>query len=197
MLEIQNCCLVVVDVQYDFMPGGSLAVPQGDKVVDIIKSIRDAFRVVVFTQDWHPKNHCSFKKNGGIWPVHCAQNTSGAEIDRALLRKGDTVVKKGQDPAVDSYSGFWDNNHSRPAWSFKTELDDFLKDKKILTVYLAGLATDYCVKFTALDAVDAGYSVFLVADACQGVEVQSGDVARALEEMKQKGVKIINSTELK
>ena len=185
-----DCALVVVDVQYDFMPGGSLAVPQGDKVVDVIKSIRDAFRVVVFTQDWHPKDHSSFKKNGGIWPTHCVQNTSGAEIDRALLRKGDTVVKKGQDPAVDSYSGFWDNEHR-----YKTELDDFLKSKKILTIYLAGLATDYCVKFTALDAVDAGCSVFLVADACQGVEVQRGDIARALEEMKQKGVEKINSAD--
>jgi nicotinamidase/pyrazinamidase len=179
--------LLIVDVQYDFMPGGTLAVPAGDTIVEPILTMLEAFPVVVFTQDWHPRNHCSFQENGGIWPVHCVQESNGARIDRRLLRPGDAVVRKGQHQDVDSYSGFWDNERRH-----QTDLDATLHGKRVETVYVCGLATDYCVKFTALDAVEAGYRVKLVADACKGVDVKPGDTAQAVEEMRARGVEVVD-----
>lgn len=114
--------IIVVDVQYDFMPGGALAVTEGDKLAD--------------TQDWHPENHCSFKQNGGIWPTHCVQNSKGAQIDRRLMRPNDTIVRKGIHQDVDSYSGFRDNERKH-----KTELDGLLKSSQIDTIFVCGLAT--------------------------------------------------------
>jgi nicotinamidase/pyrazinamidase len=183
--------LIIVDVQYDFMPGGALAVSEGDKVVDPLLKVRDFFDCVVFTQDWHPADHCSFKKNGGIWPPHCVQNSHGAEIDRRLIRPGDIVVQKGLHPEVDSYSGFWDNERRH-----KTRLDAILKEKKVDTLYVCGLATDYCVKATALDGIDTGYTVYLVIDACRGVDVREGDSERAVNEMKGKGVVMVTHEKL-
>lgn len=183
--------LIIVDVQYDFMPGGALAVAEGDLIADIAGKVRDKFDLTVFTQDWHPANHCSFKVNGGIWPAHCVQNSKGAEIDSRIIRPEDPVIKKGIYNDVDSYSGFWDNERVH-----KTDLDTFLKAHGIDTVYICGLATDYCVKYTALDAVDAGYRVFLIEDACRGVNVNKGDSTGAIEEMKYKGVKIIKHSEI-
>ncbi|NLE01137.1 MAG: bifunctional nicotinamidase/pyrazinamidase [Fibrobacter sp.] len=180
--------LIIVDVQYDFMPGGALGVSQGDVIATPINRVRDRFDFVVFTQDWHPADHCSFKVNGGMWPVHCVQGSKGAEIDARILRDGDMIVKKGVNQDIDSYSGFWDNERKH-----KTGLDDLLKSKNIDTVYICGLATDYCVKFTALDAVDAGYRVFLIKDACRGVEVTPGDSERAVAEMLNAGVNVIES----
>jgi nicotinamidase/pyrazinamidase len=179
--------LLVVDVQYDFMPGGALAVPHGDTVVAPILAMRDVSKFVVFTQDWHPRNHCSFRENGGIWPVHCVQNAAGARIDTRLPRPDDIVIRKGMHQDVDSYSGFWDNERRH-----RTDLDRTLTDNRAETLYVCGLATDYCVKFTALDAAEAGYRVFLVADACQGVEVNHGDVGRAIDEMRAHGVEVID-----
>jgi nicotinamidase/pyrazinamidase len=179
--------LLVVDVQYDFMPGGALAVKEGDFLAGPINKIRDAFDFVVFTQDWHPADHCSFKKNGGIWPVHCVQNTKGAEIDNRLIGPNDIVVRKGVDQDVDSYSGFWDNERKH-----KTELDGLLKGRHIDTLYVCGLATDYCVKFTALDGVDAGYKVYLVEDACRGVDVNAGDSRKAVAEMERQGIVVVS-----
>jgi nicotinamidase/pyrazinamidase len=183
--------LLIVDVQYDFMPGGALAVAEGDAVVAPIQNIRDRFDCVVFTQDWHPADHCSFLHNGGIWPAHCVQNTSGAEIDKRIIRANDTVIRKGVHREVDSYSGFWDNERKH-----KTELDAFLKSKKADSIYVCGLATDYCVKFTALDGVAAGYTVYLVLDACRGVNVNPHDVGDALNAMAAKGVKITRTIEI-
>jgi nicotinamidase/pyrazinamidase len=183
--------LIIVDIQYDFIPGGALAVHEGDQLAEPILAIRDRFDLVVFTQDWHPANHCSFKVNGGIWPVHCVQNSRGAEIDRRIIRDGDHVIRKGSFKNVDSYSGFWDNNRTH-----KTELHDFLKTRGVDTLYICGLATDYCVKFTVMDAIDAGYKVVLIEDLCRGVSINPLDSKNAIEEMKSKGVKVVNHTEI-
>ena len=177
--------LIVVDAQYDFMPGGALAVENGDQIVEPINSIRNTFDSVVFTQDWHPAHHCSFTKNGGIWPVHCVQNSYGAEIDKRLLAGNDLIIQKGVHLDVDSYSGFWDNNRK-----YQTDLNQRLKTNDIDTVYICGLATDYCVKFTALDAIDAGYNVYLLTDACRGIDANPGDIDNAIIEMKSVGVEI-------
>jgi nicotinamidase/pyrazinamidase len=182
--------LIIVDVQYDFMPGGALAVSEGDLLADPILKIRDRFDCVIFTQDWHPANHCSFKQYGGIWPAHCVQNSRGAQIDNRILKPDDTIIKKGFYQDFDSYSGFWDNERKH-----KTELDAFLKNKKIDSMYICGLATDYCVKFTSIDAVEAGYSVYLLVDACRGVNVNENDSRKAIMEMEGRGVIITNTKE--
>lgn len=179
--------LIIVDIQYDFMPGGALAVEEGDLLAEPILSIRDKFDLIVFTQDWHPANHCSFKENGGIWPAHCVQNSRGAEIDQRIIRAGDHVIRKGIHKDVDSYSGFWDNNRKHT-----TELHDFLNTRGVDTLYICGLATDYCVKFTVMDAIEAGYKVVLIADLCRGVNINPLDSKNAIEEMMIKGVKIVN-----
>lgn len=181
--------LIVVDVQYDFLPGGSLAVPEGDEIIAPINAIYDKFDLVVFTQDYHPANHCSFKTHGGLWPDHCVQGTQGAQINRRFLKMNHSinVIQKGVNQDVDSYSGFWDNDRKH-----KTPLDDFLKERKIDTVCIAGLATNFCVKFTALDALDAGYGVFLIKDACKGIDINPGDVDRSIVEMIEKGIKIVS-----
>jgi nicotinamidase/pyrazinamidase len=189
--------LLIVDAQYDFMPGGSLAVPGGDEIVRPILKIMNLYDLVVFTQDWHPADHCSFKENGGIWPVHCVQGEQGSAIHedlfgpevRKLMDAGKIcLVQKGVNKDVDSYSGFWDNERKH-----KTDLDTILKRHKIDEVHLTGIATDYCVKFTALEAVEAGYKVSLIQDACRGVNVAPGDVDRAVEEMKNKGIETMYS----
>ncbi len=183
--------LIVVDVQYDFLPGGALAVKDGDAVVAVINSIRDRFDMTIFTQDYHPENHCSFSMNGGIWPVHCVAATHGANIHDDLLRKNDVIVKKGINNAIDSYSGFYDNERKS-----KTDLDHILKVHNVDTVYICGLATDYCVKYTAIDAVREGYKTFLVKDACRGVNLDPGDVDKAIIEMQQCGVEILTSKDV-
>jgi len=183
--------LIVVDVQYDFMPGGALAVSEGDQIVEPINNIKKLFDLVIYTQDWHPADHCSFTKNGGVWPVHCVQNTHGAQIDKRLLTGNDLVIQKGVHQEVDSYSGFWDNDRK-----YQTGLNQILKIHTIDTVYICGLATDYCVKFTALDAVDAGYKVCLLTDACRGVNVNPGDVDKALITMEENGIIMIKTFEL-
>jgi len=200
--------LILVDIQNDFCPGGALAVPEGDRVVPVANRLMPAFRLIVATQDWHPPDHLSFAANhpgrspgevielGGIrqvlWPVHCVQGTRGAEFHPELdSNRIVHVVRKGTDPHLDSYSGFFDNGHRRA-----TELEQFLRDREVRRVFICGLATDYCVKFTALDAVSLGFETSVVEDACRGVELQSGDVQRALEELRSRGVKLVQSTQL-
>lgn len=200
--------LILVDLQNDFVPGGALAVPHGDEVIPIANALAPSFELVVATQDWHPADHGSFAANhpgkkvgafiklGGLdqilWPVHCVQNTRGADFVPALDRRRiERVFRKGTDPDIDSYSGFYDNGHKRA-----TGLGDFLKSRGVNEVYILGLATDYCVKFTAIDARQLGFETFLIADACRGVNVQPGDSERAIEEMRRAGVHIIQSNEL-
>ena len=201
--------LIIVDVQNDFVPGGALAVPEGDAVVPVCNRLSKAFDLVVATQDWHPANHGSFaashpgRKIGDVidlnglsqmlWPVHCVQDTPGAEFVPGLdTSRFDRVFRKGTDPAIDSYSGFFDNGHRKA-----TGLGEYLKQKGVTDVYVAGLATDYCAKFTALDAQSLGFKTFLIEDACRGVNVRPGDDQAAIEEMRQAGVHVCQSTEVK
>jgi nicotinamidase/pyrazinamidase len=200
--------LIIVDIQYDFLPGGALAVAEGDRVIPIANRIQEGFTLVAATQDWHPPNHGSFasqhpgKKPGDVidlnglpqvlWPDHCVQHTRGAEFDPRLdMRRIAGIFRKGVDPDIDSYSGFFDNGHRR-----STGLADFLKSRRVTDVYLAGLATDYCVKYSALDAITLGFNTYVVADACRGVNLSPGDSEAALEEMRAAGVRIVSSDEL-
>lgn len=199
--------LIIVDVQNDFCPGGSLAVRQGDEIIPVINRIRDLFQVVAVTQDWHPPGHKSFASTHGgsvgetvelggypqiLWPDHCVQGTYGAEFKTGLrLSPEDRIIRKGTDMEVDSYSGFFDNRHARD-----TGLHDFLKSKHVSRIYVAGLATDYCVKFTALDGAGLGYEVYVIRDACRGVDMNPGDVDDAIARMKEAGIVIVESGEL-
>jgi nicotinamidase/pyrazinamidase len=197
--------LILVDLQYDFMPGGALAVAHGDDTVAIANRVLPHFSVVAATQDWHPQNHASFAANHPgvdvgqvlelagqpqvMWPAHCVQDTHGAELHAELDRARITeVIRKGTDPAIDSYSGFFDN-HKQKA----TGLAEWLRSRWIEQVYVMGLATDYCVKATALDARALGFDVKLIEDGCRAVELNAGDGERALAEMRAAGVAIVES----
>jgi len=208
MKHEERPALVLVDVKNDFVPGGALAVRDGDRVAPVANSLMDRFELIVATQDWHPADHGSFaanhprKKVGDVidlnglpqvlWPVHCVQNTRGAELVAGLKRERIArVFQKGTDPGIDSYSGFFDNGHRRA-----TGMGDWLKERGVRGIYVMGLATDYCVKFTALDGRALGFEVFLVEDGCRGVELNPGDVRRAVEEVKAAGVRVIQSSAL-
>ena len=200
--------LVLIDIQNDFMPGGALAVPDGDAVVPIANALMARFSHVVATQDWHPPEHGSFaSQHSGrepgerieldglpqvLWPDHCIQGTQGAAfVEQLDTGKLDRVIRKGSNPEVDSYSGFADNGQR-----IQTELHGHLQQAGVAELYLCGVATDYCVKFTAMDAVERGYRTYLVTDACRGVELSPGDIARALEELAEAGVEFVESREL-
>ena len=201
--------LVLVDLQNDFIPGGSLAVREGDQVIPVANNVqKKKWELIVATQDWHPKNHGSFASNhrgkhpgdtielGGLpqvlWPDHCVQGSRGAEfhpvLDRSRITK---VFRKGTDKEIDSYSTFFDNAHRK-----STGLGDWLEEQKITDVYLLGLATDYCVKYSALDAVHLGFKTHVVIDGCRGVELNPGDTKAAIEEMRTAGVEILTSADL-
>lgn len=172
--------LVVVDVQNDFCPGGALAVPDGDAVVAPIRALARDADLVIATRDWHPPDHGSFRDRGGIWPVHCVQGTPGAELHPGLSDVGiDAVVDKGQAVDQDGYSGFEG-----------TTLQRLLHDHDVDTVHVAGLALDYCVRATALDARRAGFRVVVHRGATRAVDVTPGDGARALRELEQAGVDV-------
>lgn len=201
--------LIVVDIQNDFCPGGALAVPNGDQIIPIanktIKLFKEKKQLVVATQDYHPKNHCSFTgdpkvkaftvslvngKSVVMWVPHCVQGTNGAKLHPDLLEIP-IVFHKGVSPEVDSYSGFFDNDGVR-----STGLDLYLKKNKIDEVYILGLATDYCVKFTAIDAVRLGFKTNVIIDGCRGVDYPQGSVDKAIQEMKDAGIKIVTSSNL-
>jgi nicotinamidase/pyrazinamidase len=200
--------LVLIDLQNDFLPGGTLAVPHADDVVEPANRLSRCFELVVATQDWHPANHGSFAANhagkrpgdtielGGVpqvlWPVHCVQGTPGAALASGLDQgQIECVFRKGTDPQIDSYSGFFDNGRRRG-----TGLAEFLGERGVTDVYLIGLATDYCVKHTALDARLLGLRTFVVVDACRGVNLAPGDVAAAVAEMEKAGVAVVTSAEV-
>jgi len=199
--------LLVVDLQNDFMPGGSLAVAHGDGAVDTVNMLMDRFEVVVATQDWHPRNHSSFASNhpgsqpgdeadvGGVmqtlWPDHCVQRTAGASFHSALdVTKIMHVVHKGVDVAIDSYSAFFDNRHLRD-----TGLSEYLSSHGVSEVWISGVATDYCVKYSALDARAQGLTTAIVLDGCRGIDLKPGDVDAALAEMRAAGCEIVTSSE--
>jgi nicotinamidase/pyrazinamidase len=200
--------LIIVDVQNDFIPGGALAVKEGDQVVPIINQLQEKFDFIVATQDWHPADHGSFaanhsNKNIGefidlngvqqiLWPVHCVQGTKGAEFHPGLnTGKWKAVFQKGTNPKVDSYSGYFDNNRLGD-----TGLNDYLRENGIEDVFVCGLATDYCVKFTVLDAISEGFRTTLIADATRAVNVQENDGMIAINEMSQEGAKVVLSEEI-
>ncbi len=195
--------LIVVDVQNDFLPGGALAVPNGDEVVAVANRLMPTFDLVVATQDWHPADHGSFAsqhsgKSPGdridlngldqiLWPDHCVESTPGAQFASGLeCERIVKVFRKGTDREIDSYSGFFDNGHRKA-----TGLGDFLKRMGASEVYVLGLATDYCVKFTALDARRLGFGTHVIEDGCRAVELSPGDCAVAIEEMRAAGVNVI------
>lgn len=197
--------LVLVDLQYDFMPGGSLAVARGDETVPVAQTLMPKFDIVIATQDWHPRGHASFAVNHPgkqvgemidleglpqvLWPAHCVQGTRGAELHESIDKKRITAVfRKGIDPTIDSYSGFFDNGHRKA-----TGLGDWLVDRKIKKLFVLGLATDYCVKFTVLDARQLGFEVVLVEDGCRGVNLAAADDRRAIDAMREAGASVILS----
>lgn len=188
-----NSALLVVDVQNDFCPGGALAVEAGDQVVPELNLWIDRFsremRPIAYTRDWHPPNHCSFRDQGGPWPVHCVQKTRGAELHPNLKIKG-PVFDKAFTPNEEAYSGFGgflvvDGNIS------DLSLAEWLRSRAITHVYVGGLTTDYCVRTTTLDALKEGFSVSVLGDAIRAVNVQPDDGRRAVEEMKQAGAELV------
>lgn len=200
--------LILVDLQNDFMPGGALPVPHGDQVIPVANRVQHSFDLVVATQDWHPRDHGSFAANHPgrqpgdvidlngleqvLWPVHCVQETTGAAFAPALdAHRVKRTFRKGTDPAIDSYSGFFDNGQRK-----STGLSQYLRDNSVADLYILGLATDYCVKFTALDARRLGFDTHVIEDACRGVELKAGDGRAALEEMSRAEVTIIGSAQI-
>jgi nicotinamidase/pyrazinamidase len=178
--------LIIVDVQNDFCPGGSLAVPHGDEVVAPINRLLQNPWLTVATKDWHPANHCSFQEQGGPWPPHCVQGTVGAELHPQLDRsKIQLIITKGSRPDRDAYSGFDGTN-----------LAAILRERGVKRVVVCGLATDYCVRATAQDALKEGFEVVVVEDAIRGVEVNAGDCQRAIEALRTAGARFIASADL-
>jgi nicotinamidase/pyrazinamidase len=201
-------CLILVDLQYDFMPGGALAVTDGDQLVAVANRLMPHFDLVIATQDWHPAGHMSFASSHEgrgvgdliqldgldqvLWPDHCVQRSRGAKFHHDLnIERIGHIVQKGTAPRVDSYSGFFDNGH-RTA----TELADLLKQSGITEIAVMGLATDYCVKFTAIDATQLGLRTSLIKDGCRGVDLTSGDIDRAIIEMVAAGVQMVDAEQL-
>jgi len=204
-----STALIIVDVQNDFIPGGSLAVPKGDEIISVINDLRknQKWGSIFLTQDFHPQNHISFSSNhpgtqpfqqikldSGIdqvmWPDHCVQGTDGCKFHRELkLQDTDIIVQKGTNPKYDSYSGFFDN-----AKLNTTELHKKLQEKNVSTVYCCGLASDYCVSYTALDAVSLGYKTYFIRDATRGIDKQNEE--NALSKMKAAGITVLNSTQI-
>lgn len=197
--------LILIDIQNDFLPGGALAVSRGDEVVPVANRVQKGFELIVATQDWHPRDHKSFAANHPgrevgdlieldglrqvLWPPHCVQGTRGAELAAELDHQHITrVFQKGTDPNIDSYSGFFDNGHKKA-----TGLGEWLKARGVTEVFLLGLATDYCVKYSALDAVELGFTTHLIADGCRAVNLRAQDEAVAIDVMRQAGVEITDS----
>lgn len=194
--------LLLIDIQNDFMPGGALAVPGGDEIIPVVNQLIPEFDLILATQDWHPADHGSFASNHPgkvvyenilldgleqtLWPPHCVQNTGGALFAPGLdTRRVERVFTKGLNPNIDSYSGFYDNGHRA-----SSGMSGWLRDRGVNAVAVAGVATDYCVKFTVLDALADGFEVELITCACRGVELNPGNVRKALEEMLLAGAKI-------
>lgn len=201
--------LILVDIQNDFLPGGSLPVPKGNEIIPVVQRLLTfPFDLIIATKDWHPADHGSFaanhhKKPGEkiklgkldqiLWPVHCVQGTAGAEFSPGWdTTKISKVFHKGTDKMIDSYSTFFDNGHIK-----STGLEDYLRKQGVKDIYIAGLATDYCVKFSALDALNLGFNVHIITDACRGIDLQPNDSANTLKELQAKGAKLTTSAAFK
>lgn len=201
--------LLLVDLQNDFFPGGALAVPKADQLFPLANDIQDYFQLIVATRDYHPANHQSFASrhpekhvydvidlNGilqVLWPNHCVQNTPGSEFHPFLKTdRIDHIVYKGTDPEIDSYSCFFDNAHRK-----NTGLHAYLQSKNVNTIYIMGLATDYCVQYSVLDARQLGYPTSVIIDGCFGIDKNPGDIEKAIQAMQQAGASIITSESIK
>lgn len=200
-------CLLLIDLQKDFCKNGALEIKNADDIIEIANFLIKKFKnnLIVATKDWHPSTHKSFAinsdKNIGetitlkgiqqiLWPVHCVQNSLGSEFHNKLLRI-ENIIYKGTDENIDSYSAFFDNKRLK-----KTELENFLNKKNIDTLYIMGLATDYCVKYTVFDALSLGYKVFVVVDGCRGVDLEKNSSTLALKEMEDMGATLIYSEKI-
>ena len=207
---MQNTALLLIDIQNDFLPAnepggydGALAVPEGRAVISVANKLMDAYELVVATQDWHPSNHLSFASqhvdadigevveldglDQVLWPDHCIQGSYGAELASELDTAAiEFVVQKGTDRRIDSYSGFFDNARRQA-----TSLEATLRSRSIDRIHVMGLATDYCVKFTVLDAIDLGFDTSLIRAGCRGVDLNDGDCQAAMNEMLAQGAKFI------
>jgi nicotinamidase/pyrazinamidase len=199
--------LLVVDVQNDFCPGGRLAVPAGDQVVPLVNRMAERFRHVVMTQDWHPVGHLSFASSHPgrqpfdtiaapygpqvLWPDHCVQRTHGAAFhDDLQIGRAELILRKGFRRAVDSYSAFYENDHATP-----TGLSGYLRERGLTRVFLAGLAFDFCIRYSAEDAHRGGFAVVVVEDACRGIDIE-GSVAATRQALTGSGIAIIGTEDL-
>jgi nicotinamidase/pyrazinamidase len=200
--------LIIVDIQNDFCPGGALPVSRGNEIIPLVNGLSRKFATVVVTQDWHPANHVSFASNhegmnpydqleiNGInqvlWPDHCVEGTEGAMLHPHLnTDRANIIIRKGTTPGLDSYSAFFENDRIT-----KTGLSGYLNSLEIEEVFLCGLATDYCVFYSAMDAMRAGFKTQVVLDACRGINVPEGSLESVIEEMKVHGIQVINSREI-
>ncbi|WP_417253483.1 bifunctional nicotinamidase/pyrazinamidase [Celeribacter sp.] len=194
-----NEALLVIDIQNDFCPGGALAVTGGDEIVPGVNQLMDDFATVILTQDWHPAGHSSFASSHKaepftttqmpygtqvLWPDHCIQGTEGAAFHKDLRVDGDLIIRKGFNPEIDSYSAFFENDHTTP-----TGLEGYLRTRGIDRLTMVGLATDFCVNFSAVDAAKLGFAVTVRTDLCRAIDMD-GSLAAAMDGMKQAGVEV-------
>lgn len=208
MIVDNRTALLIIDVQNDFCPGGSLAVPEGDSIIPVINRISSRFGTVVATRDWHPKGHISFASSHSgyspgrsieyngieqvLWPEHCVAGTDGAAFHPQLDRRSvSLILHKGRSRELDSYSAFFENDKKTA-----TGLESYLKGVGIRTLVLTGLAEDYCVYFSAIDGVRTGFSVYILEDATRGVDIPDGNLGKAIDDMKQAGITFLSSSEL-
>ncbi|MDR6267426.1 MULTISPECIES: bifunctional nicotinamidase/pyrazinamidase [Rhodobacterales] len=199
MTHATNTALIIIDVQNDFCPGGNLAVENGDQIVERINTLQDDYAITVLTQDWHPSNHTSFADNHDdaepfsqvdmaygpqvLWPRHCVIGTAGAAFKSGLnTDHADLIIRKGYNPDIDSYSAFFENDHKT-----QTGLEGYLRERGVTKLVMVGLATDFCVRFSAVDAIKLGFQVTVIQDACRAIDLD-GSLAAALEEMSSLGV---------
>jgi Amidases related to nicotinamidase len=199
-MRAANEALIVIDIQNDFCPGGALAVAGGDEIVPGVNALMTEFPTVILTQDWHPAGHSSFATTHGaapfsttempygtqvLWPDHCIQGTEGAAFHKDLVTTGDLIIRKGFNPKIDSYSAFFENDHVTP-----TGLEGYLRTRGIDRLTLVGLATDFCVNFSAVDAAKLGFKVTVRADLCRAIDMD-GSLTGALDGMKSAGVEVL------
>ena len=198
--------LIIVDIQYDFLPGGALAVPRGDEVIPVVNGLQRRFKLVVATQDWHPAGHASFASSHAgkgvydavtidgveqiLWPDHCVQGSRGAELAKTFdTNRVEAIFRKGTDPGIDSYSAFYDNVRRK-----STGLEGYLKWKKVDRVFLAGLAADFCVSYSIMDALAMGFGAVLVKDATRAI---SEDGFRTAERViRDRGATVVMSSDI-
>lgn len=203
---MSDTALIIIDVQNDFCPGGALAVAGGDEIVPVINDLQARYATRVLTQDWHPSDHSSFADNHDgaapfsmieapygpqvLWPRHCVQGTTGSAFHANLRTDADLIIRKGFRSAIDSYSAFYENDHETP-----TGLDGYLRERDMGRLVMAGLATDFCVRFSAVDAARLGYEVVVVEDACRAIDLD-GSLSAAMDEMRDAGVTFQNAADL-